>query len=157
MTTIEEKEGKEKKEKKEGRRKKEKKRIKREKGKEKLMINLRRGKGGEKPKLIQQKAYLIVNGVEFGQHDPVYRPRVRDAAEVDQRAAELHQLVDAIIPDKRFPDEKNKIRLNGVYELCNCTHEWLVVLHSSGGVNEDNIMTLALCWINFFALFYFIF
>ena len=122
----------------------------------KLMTNSRRGKG-KKPKQSQQKTYLIVNGVEFGQHDPVYRPRVRDAAEVDQRAAELHQLVDAVIPDKRFPDEKNKIRLNGVYELCNRTHEWLVVLHSSGSVNEDNIMTLALCWIKFFALFYFIF
>lgn len=54
-------------------------------------------------------------------------------------------MIDAIVADQSFTDEEHEVWLVLHNELGQGAHQWLVVLHSTRGVDQHDVMTLLSC------------
>ncbi len=87
------------------------------------------------------RADLVINRVKLGEHDPVYQVGVRVAAGrvVRESLVELDQLVDGFVADEGLTDEEDEVWLVDYDQLGKGSHQRLVVLHTTGRVDEDNV------------------
>ncbi len=57
------------------------------------------------------RSYFVVNGVKFGQHDPVDEPWTESwNGMVRECLIELGQLIDSLVAHQRFSNKQNQIR-----------------------------------------------
>jgi hypothetical protein len=62
-----------------------------------------------------------------------------------QSLIEHRQLIDAIISNKGFPNKEHKIWGIVGDKFCQSFHKWLIVLHSSGCVDQDTVEVILSC------------
>lgn len=58
---------------------------------------------------------------------------------VPQAAIKLGELIDGFVPDEGFADKDDLVRSVDGDEFGERSHEGFVVLHPTGGVDEDNV------------------
>lgn len=94
---------------------------------------------------VEGRANLLVDGVELGHDDAIDNSWILVLnGEVDKRLVELGQLVNRIIANQCLTDEQDRVRLVDVDELRERSHQGLVALHSASGVDENDVVLLAL-------------
>lgn len=92
---------------------------------------------------------ITYNRVKLGKDDTVDTTLPRRAAQgrkVLQRAIKLGELVDGLVTDKSLADKDNLVGVVDRHELGERTHERLIVLHTTGRVDEHYIETVLLGW-----------
>lgn len=100
---------------------------------------------------VERSSHLLVDRVELGHDDAIDDARVLILhCKVNQRLIEFGQLIDRVVADKGLSNEEDCVRLVDVDQLGQCSHQCLVALHSSGGVDEDHIVLVVLSFLQGF-------
>ena len=80
-----------------------------------------------------QRAHHIADGITLADDKPIQPPPRA------KRSVEVPRLLHGIRTDKRLADHKNFIRLGELGEFLERGHEALVVVASTGGVDENDV------------------
>lgn len=84
-----------------------------------------------------------VDGVELGEDDGIDETRLLLLAHIGQCAIELAHLIDSIGTNEGLTDEEDEVRLVDRDQLRECAHEWLIVLHATGSIDQNDVHAVA--------------
>ena len=90
---------------------------------------------------VKRSSYLLIDSVKFGHNNSINGSRVIILNSIiNQSLVEFGQLINSVISNQSFSNEKYSVRLVDMNKFSEGLHQSLVTLHPSSRVNKDDIV-----------------